>query len=60
MKKTTIYCFFLLSVMTMYGQIDPPDDEDGDGEIPIDGFISLIIGLGGAYSYKLIRKNKNS
>jgi hypothetical protein len=56
MKK--IFFLFLFSFLSYvsFSQVDPPDDEED--EIPIDGFVSVLIAGGIGYGYKLTRKVK--
>lgn len=56
MKK--IFFLFLFSFLSYvsFSQVDPPDDEED--EIPVDGFVSVLVATGVAYGYKLTRKVK--
>lgn len=56
MKKIFFLFIFAFLSNVLLAQVDPPDDEDD--QVPIDGFVSVLIASGLAYGYKLTRKEK--
>lgn len=56
MKKILTTFLFFLS-LNAFSQIDDP--ADGDGTVPVDGGISLLLAAGAAYSIKRFRDHKS-
>lgn len=56
MKKIFFLFIFAFLSNVSLAQVDPPADEED--QVPIDGFVSILIASGLAYGYKLTRKGK--
>lgn len=56
--KHILTVFLLIFSMNAFSQADDP--ADGDGTVPIDGGISLLIAAGTAYGTAIVRRKLNN
>jgi hypothetical protein len=55
--KKILTSFLLIFSLNAFSQADDP--ADGDGTVPIDGGISLLLGAGAAYGIRVMRRRSN-
>ena len=56
--KRILFLFLFLSSLLVFGQINPPDDDDDPSAIPVDGGVSLLAIAGVAWGIKKLKNNK--
>jgi hypothetical protein len=55
--KKVLFVFMLVASTNAFTQADDP--ADGDGTVPIDGGITLLLGVGTAYGIRVMRRRPN-
>ena len=55
--KKILTTFLLIFSLNAFSQADDP--ADGDGTVPVDGGISLLLGAGTAYGIRVMRRRSN-